>query len=104
MSFTVTQRTREIAIRRAVGADRLQVVGSIVRHGMWHAVAGLVVGLLVLVPSARLIRAVLVGVGPADPIAMGGGVVILLVTAAVASLIPARRAARVDPMTSLRGD
>ncbi len=102
VSFAVAQRTREIAIRRAVGAGGAQVVGSMVRHGLWHALTGLAVGLLVLVPCARLLRGVLVGVGPADPVSMLAGIALLLVTATLASLVPARRAARIDPMVSLR--
>lgn len=102
VSFTIAQNTRDIAIRRAVGADRSRVVGSMVRKGLGHAVGGLVLGLLVLLPAARLIRGVLVGVGPTDPVAMAAGIALLLGTATVASLIPARRAARIDPMVSLR--
>lgn len=102
VSFTVAERTREIAIRRAVGADAGRVVGGVVRQGLILAGAGLALGLAVLLPAARLVRGVLVGVGPADPISVLGGVVILLGTAALATLVPAGRAARIDPMTSLR--
>ncbi len=102
VSFTIAQRTREIAIRRAVGADRASVVGAMLRHGLWHAVAGLGAGLVLLIPAARLVRGVLVGVGPMDPIAFLAGAVLLLSTATLASLVPARRAARIDPMVSLR--
>jgi predicted permease len=102
VSFSVTQNTRDIAIRRAVGADATEVVRSVVRQGLTLAGAGLVLGLLVVVPSARLLRGVLVGVGPTDPVSLAGGVVLLALTAAVASFLPARRAARIDPMESLR--
>ena len=104
MSFTVAQRTREIAIRRAVGAKSEEVVRSVIRQGLVLAGAGLLLGLVVLVPAARLLRSVLIGVGPADPIAIGGGAVLLLLTATVATWIPARRAARVDPIEALRSD
>ncbi len=102
VSFTVTQHTRDIAIRRAVGADAAAVVRSVVRQGMVLAGAGLVLGLVMVVPAARLIRGVLVGVGPADPVSIVAGVALLALTAAAASLLPARRAARIDPMTALR--
>jgi len=102
VSFTVAERTREIAIRRAVGADAGRVVGDVVRQGLILAGAGLALGLAVALPAARLVRGVLVEVGPADPISVLGGVVILLGSAALASLVPAGRAARIDPMTSLR--
>jgi len=102
VSFTVTQHTRDIAIRRAVGADATAVVRGVVRQGLGLAGVGLILGLLVVVPAARLIRGVLVGVGPADPVSLVGGVVLLALTAALASFLPARRAAHIDPMTSLR--
>jgi len=102
VSFTVTQHTRDIAIRRAVGADAMAVVRSVVRQGLALAGVGLVLGLLMVVPAARLIRGVLVGVGPTDPVSLVGAVVLLALTAAVASFLPARRAALIDPMTSLR--
>jgi hypothetical protein len=102
VSFTVAQRRRDIAIRRAVGAGRVQVVGSMMRQGIWHAIGGLLVGFIVLIPAARIVRGLLVGVGPMDPVALVGGIGLLLGTAALASFVPARRAARVDPMISLR--
>ncbi len=102
VSFTVAERTREIAIRRAVGADASRVVGGVVRQGLTMAGAGLAMGLVVLLPAAHLVRGVLVGVGPTDPLSLGAGVALLLGTAAIASFIPAGRAARIDPMASLR--
>lgn len=102
VSFTVAQRTREIAVRRAVGADAGQVVGSVVRQGIVLAGVGGVLGLAVLLPLAHLLRGVLVGVGPLDPVALGGGAALLAVTSLAASFLPARRAARIDPMESLR--
>jgi predicted permease len=102
VSFTVTQHTRDIAIRRAVGADATAVVRGVVRQGLALAAVGLALGLLMVIPTAQLIRGLLVGVGPADPVSIVGGVVLLAFTAALASFLPARRAARIDPMTSLR--
>jgi predicted permease len=102
VAYTVGERSREIAIRRAVGADAGHVVREVVWQAMKLAAIGLVLGLAVLLPGARLIRGVLVGVTPMDPLALGGGTVLLLATAAAAALLPARRAARIDPMDSLR--
>jgi ABC-type lipoprotein release transport system permease subunit len=102
VSFTVTQHTRDIAIRRAVGADAAAVVRSVVRRSLMLAGAGLGLGLLVVIPAAHLVRGVLVGVGPADPVSLVGGVVLLALTSALASVVPARRAARIDPMVALR--
>ena len=102
VAYTVGERSREIAIRRAVGADAGRVVRDVVRQGLTLAGIGLGLGLAVLLPGARLIRGVLLGVSPTDPVALGGGVLLLVVTAAAASFLPARRAARIDPMDSLR--
>ena len=102
VAYTVGERSREIAIRRAVGADAGRVVRDVVRQGVTLAGIGLAMGLAVLLPGARLIRGVLLGVSPTDPVALGGGVLLLVVTAAAASFLPARRAARIDPLDSLR--
>ena len=102
VSFAVTQRTREMAVRIAIGAERLQVVRTIVRDGMRLALLGLALGLVVALPSARLLQSVLAGISPLDPLAFGGGLALLLAAALVASLIPARRATRIDPMKTLR--
>ncbi len=102
VSVAVTERTREMAIRLAMGAERLQVVRHVARGGVTLALVGLVVGLAVVLPLAHLLRSVLYGVGAVDPLALGGGVALLLLSALVASVVPARRATRIDPMKILR--
>lgn len=102
VSFAVTQRTREMAVRMAMGAERRQVVGAVVRDGLKLALIGLLAGLLVALPAAWLLRSVLAGVSPLDPVSFGGGLVLLMAAALAASLVPARRATRIEPMSILR--
>lgn len=102
VSFAVGQRTREVAIRMAMGAEDRQVLGGVMIQGMRPALIGLAVGALLAAAGARLLTSVLVGVGTVDPVAFGGALIILLSAALVASLIPALRALRIDPMRTLR--
>lgn len=102
VSFTVSQRSREMAIRQAMGARSDQVVGAVVRRGLLLAAVGIGVGLVVVVPGALLLRSTLHGITPLDPLALGGGVGVLLLAALVASWLPARRVSRVRPMQVLR--
>jgi len=102
MSYLVRQRTREIGIRMALGAERGTVVGLVIRHGMRWTIVGLALGLAVSLGVAKAIAGFLFGVGPADPIAFIGIGLLLIATAYVASYIPARRASRIDPLVALR--
>ena len=102
VSFAVTQRTKEMAIRTAIGAERHQVLGAVIRDGMRPALIGLGVGTVLAYLGARLLTSVLVGVSPMDPLAFAGGTSILLFAALVASWVPARRALGIDPMHTLR--
>jgi predicted permease len=102
VSVAVTQRTREMAVRMAIGAERGQVLRVIVREGMTLALLGLALGVLIALPAARAVRSVLAGVSPLDPLAFGAGLGVLLLAALLASVIPARRATRIDPMRTLR--
>ena len=102
VSVAVTERTREMAIRLAMGAEQLQVIRRVAGGGMGLAVVGLLIGLAVVLPLAHLLRSVLYGVGAVDPWALGGGIGVLALSALVASVIPARRATRIDPMKILR--
>jgi predicted permease len=102
MSYTVTRRTREIGIRVAVGAQRGDVQRLFLRQGLLLACAGIAVGLPASFALARLLRGVLFEVAPYDPATLLGATLLLLAVALAASVIPARRAMRVDPMVALR--
>ena len=100
----VAERTREIGIRIALGGDQRAVQRLVVRQGMMPAAIGVVAG-LVLAPAVTLLtRGMLVGVSPFDPVTFLAVVVLLLAVALVACWMPARRAARVDPMVALRNE
>lgn len=101
-AFSVEQRTGEIGVRLAVGADAADVVRLMLRDSLRPVVAGLAVGLLVAVGASRVLTAVLYGVSARDPLSILGAVVILLGAAALAAAVPARRATRVDPAAVLR--
>ena len=102
VSFAVTQRSREMAIRIALGAERAHVVRSVAFDGLRLAALGLAVGIAIVLPLASLARGVLYGVSPSDPLAVGVGVGVLALVAVSASLIPACRVTRLDPMGTLR--
>ena len=104
MSFAVSQRTREIGIRVALGASARRVVGEVLRRGVWLAAIAAVIGALGAFLLGRLVASELYGVGPADPISFAAGVTVLFAASVLASWLPARRAARVDPMVALRED
>ena len=102
MSYSVSQRTREIGIRMALGAGQQDVRRMIVRQGLWLAVAGVVVGLTASLALARLVTNLLFGVSGADPVTFLAVPAMLLAVAGVATLLPALRASRVDPVEALR--
>jgi putative ABC transport system permease protein len=102
MSFAVAQRTHEIGVRMALGAGRLQMLGLVLREGMLLALAGLLLGLSGTYFVGRTMQSILYGVTPIDPIAMSTVAAVLLLSAALACLAPARRATQVDPMAALR--
>jgi len=102
VSFAVSQRVREMAIRQAMGARRKEVVRSLVWDGMFLTAVGAALGLALVLPLALVMRAVLYGVEPLDLIAVGGGTALLVAAAFLASLIPAVRVLSIDPMEALR--
>ena len=102
MAYTVAQRTNEIGIRLALGAQPGQVRGMILRESTWLTVIGIVAGVAAAIPSTRLIRSMLYGITTNDPVTISAGVGLLLVVALAATWIPARRAASVQPMEALR--
>ena len=102
MAFSVAQRTREIGIRVALGAQSSQVLRVVLRQGMFLTLIGLGIGLAAAAVLTRFAASLLYGVSPTDPLTFAGISLLLLVVALAASYIPARRAARVDPMVALR--
>lgn len=102
MSFGVSQRTGEMGIRMALGAEGRQVMGLILRQGLSQIVIGVVVGTGIAFLVARGLQIVLYQVEPFDPVTFGGVFVLLVLTGLMASFVPALRATRVDPMAALR--
>ena len=103
-AYGVAQRTREIGVRVALGADRGRVVGLVLRHGFRLAGIGVAIGSLAGLGATRLLSALLYGVPARDPIAFVGAAAMLGVAALAASWIPAMRAAAVDPVVALRSE
>ncbi len=104
VSFAVTRRNKELAVRQAVGALPGQVMQAVLREGLQLSVWGLAVGLVVIVPLTALLRADLAGISPVDPASTAFGAAVLMAVALIASLIPARRVTRLDPVATLRED
>jgi putative ABC transport system permease protein len=101
-SYAVSQRTQEIGIRMALGAQRHDILRVIGRQGFFVIVIGLTAGLLVALTVGRLVSDFLVGITPSDPITYGGVSALLAIVALLATYVPVRRASRVDPMVALR--
>jgi putative ABC transport system permease protein len=104
VSFLVLQRTQEIGIRMALGARPSKVVAMIMSDGLSSTAIGVVIGVIAGAALLRLARGMLYAVSSSDPLALGGAVIVLLLVAAVACFIPARRAAKIDPVSALRVD
>ena len=102
ISYTVVQRTREMGIRIALGADRTAILGMVVKNGALLACTGALIGLAAAFLLTRLMASLLFGVGPTDPLTFICVPIALITVALFASYIPARRAAKVDPMVALR--
>jgi putative ABC transport system permease protein len=102
VAYSVAQRTREVGIRMALGATMENVLGLVLSRGMRLAAVGVGIGILAAAAVTRVLSALLYGVSTIDPLAFGGASVLLLGVALLANLLPARRAARVDPMIALR--
>jgi putative ABC transport system permease protein len=102
ISFGVSQRTREIGIRVALGATRGSVLRLVVGQGIWLAVVGGGLGLVGALVATRVLGSLLYGVAPSDPVTLVSIVAVLSAAVIVASWIPARRAAGVHPVEALR--
>jgi putative ABC transport system permease protein len=102
MSYAVSRRTHEIGIRVSLGASRANVVLLVVRQGIVLALIGSAAGMVGALGLSRLMKSLLFGVKPIDPLIFGGVTILLMIVAMAASYLPARRAMRVDPMIALR--
>jgi putative ABC transport system permease protein len=101
-SYSVSRRAREIGLRMALGAQRGEVLLSVLAQGLRPVVIGLLLGLAAAALGASSIRALLFGIEPLDPLSLAGVSLLLLSTALLACYVPARRAASVEPMAVLR--
>jgi predicted permease len=104
MAYTVTQRTNEIGIRLALGAQRARVRAMVIRESAWLTVIGIASGLIAALALGRLVKSMLYGLSPTDPISLTAAGLLLLAVALTASWIPAARASRIEPMDALRHD
>jgi predicted permease len=102
ISYLVTQRRGEIGVRRALGAQAGDVTRLVVRQSLGLAAIGTAIGLIAAIAGTRLLRSLLFEVSPMDPFVLAGTVAVLLATAILAAAIPARRAARIDPVEAMR--
>jgi len=103
ISYGVTQRTFEIGVRIALGADQRSGMSLVMSEGLWLAALGLGIGLAGSVAAGRAIGAMLVSVSAIDPPTIAGTTILLLAVALVSCALPARRALRVNPLEALRG-
>ena len=102
MSYSVLQRTQELAIRLALGATRANVIGRVVGHGIFLALGGIMIGSVGALAFVRTLRSMLFNISPSDPAIFSGVALLLFAVAVTASYIPALRAARKDPLLALR--
>lgn len=104
LSYAVEQRTNEIGLRMALGADRWNVIRMVMRGALWQVGIGLAIGIPLAVVAGKLMKDQLYGVQPWDPVMLAAATLLLALAALVASIVPARRAAGVEPMVALRSE
>jgi putative ABC transport system permease protein len=104
ISYAVAQRTRELGVRLALGASRRQVLGLVLRQGARLAVVGVAIGLAGALALTRVVASLLYGVAALDPLTFAVVPIVLAAAAILATLAPARRATRVDPLIAMRAD
>ena len=102
ISYTVAQRTHELGVRAALGASAKALIGMVVRNGMTLTLVGLALGIAGALGLTQLLGTLLFGVSPRDPVTLAGSAAILAAVALLACYVPARRAARMDPLVALR--
>jgi ABC-type antimicrobial peptide transport system permease subunit len=102
LAFSIAQRVREFGIRFAIGASRTQVLGLVLRQSLRWIVTGVAAGLIFALEGGSLLEDLLIGVSPRDPSVLAGTVVVILAASLLATLVPAIRATRVDPIVALR--
>jgi ABC-type antimicrobial peptide transport system permease subunit len=104
LSFAVSQRTHEIGVRMALGASRAQVLAMVMRESMWVLVAGLAVGIPLTFFAVRPLKSMLYQMSPLDPWSIALAIAAMVMVSGCAALIPARRAASIEPMQALRSE
>lgn len=104
IAYVVSLRTHELGLRIALGARPIMVLGLVLQDGLSLAIIGIIVGLAAFIAVGRFLRGLLVGVTPTDPWTLAGVTTVVLLVAALAGWIPARRASRIDPLEALRAD
>ena len=104
MSYAVTQRRHELGIRMALGAHPGDILSLVLRRGMKLTLIGMALGLMGAVASTRLLRDMLFGIKPVDPLTFAAMTLLLMCISLVACFLPARRATKVDPMNVLRSE
>ena len=102
IAYSVTRRTSEIGLRIALGARRGDVLWLILRHAVGITAVGLAVGIPIAIAASRAVASLLFGVQPADPLSLSTAAVVMSVVAGLAAYLPARRAARLEPLSALR--
>jgi ABC-type antimicrobial peptide transport system permease subunit len=102
MSYTVSQRTRELGLRMALGASTSNLLGFVLSHGLALTAGGVVLGAAAALSLTRLMGNLLYNVSPRDPLAFGSAFVVMAIATLAACFLPAYRAARTDPVRALR--
>jgi putative ABC transport system permease protein len=102
LQYSTTQQTRDIGIRMALGATRIDILRAILTHGLILTFVGIAIGLAGAVALTRVLASLLYGMTATDPLTLGGASVLFAIIALVASYVPARRASRIDPAIALR--